>query len=118
MAIKIEPVSKLENKQKTVKKKKKIDDDVMLANCDVNVIFSIHGQSGEIQKPDFEPIFCTTYILINSNILSYKIWKQNQKISNTALTLVLWVKELFLPESAQVFFKKMLTSAKLRDLRL
>ena len=49
----------------------------MLANCDVIVIFSIHGQFGSIQKPDSGRTVCKTYILINSNILSYKISKKN-----------------------------------------
>ena len=31
---------------------KKIDDDVMSANCDVIVFFTIHGQFGAIRKPD------------------------------------------------------------------
>ena len=75
--IKLGPVTKLENRNKMTSKKKKIDDDAMLANSDVKVVFSIHGQFGSIQKPDFGCIVCKTYILINSNILFYKISKQN-----------------------------------------
>ena len=45
--------------------------------CDVIVIFSIYGQFGPIQKPDSGRIVCKTYIFINSNLLSYKNWKQN-----------------------------------------
>ena len=37
---------------------------------------------------------CKTYIFINSNLLSYKNWKKNYKIFNTAPILVLWVKVL------------------------
>ena len=74
----------------------------MLANCDVVVIFLVYAQFGAIWKPDSERIICKTYISINSNLLSYKNWK----ISDTALTLLLLVKVLFLP--------KVLTSTKLR----
>ena len=49
---------------------KKIDDDVILANCDVIVIFPIYGQIGAIRKLDFGCIVCKTYIFINSNLLS------------------------------------------------
>ena len=84
---------------------KKIDDYVMSANCDVIVIFSIYGKFWAIQKPDSGCTVCKTYILIKSNLLSYKNKKQNQKISNTALILLLWVKVLFLPKNA-VFLSK------------
>ena len=57
---------------------------------------------------------CKTYIFINSNLLSYKNWKQNSKISNTALALTLWVKILFSPKNTD-FLQKMLTSEKLRE---
>ena len=35
------------------------------------------------------------HIFINSNLLSYKNLKTELKISNTALTIILWVKVLF-----------------------
>ena len=71
----------------------------MTANCDVIVISSIYGHSGAIWKPDSGRIVCKTYILIKSNLLSYKNWKQNLKISNTVLTLLLWVKLLLLSKN-------------------
>ena len=77
----------------------------MSENYDVIVIFLICGQFGAIRKPDFGRIVCKTYDLINSNLLSYKNWKQNQKISKTALALLLWVKVLFLSKNAD-FCKK------------
>ena len=49
----------------------------MLANCDVIVIFSIYGQFGATRKPDSGCIVCKTYIFVESNLLSYKNWKQN-----------------------------------------
>ena len=58
----------------------------MSANCDVIVIFPIYGQFGAIRKPDSGLIVCKTYIFINNNLLSYKNWKQNKKVSGTALT--------------------------------
>ena len=44
----------------------------MAENCDAMVIFPIYGKS------DFGHIDCKTYILIKSNLLSYKNWKQNK----------------------------------------
>ena len=46
-----------------------------------------------------------SYIFINNNLLSYKNWKQNLKISNTALTPLLWVKVLFLLKNADFLQK-------------
>ena len=74
--------------------------DVISEIYDVTDIFPIYSRSGAIRKPDSGRIVCKTYIFINSNFLSYKDWKQNQKISNTALTLLLSVKVLFWTKSA------------------
>ena len=49
----------------------------MSANCDVIVNFSIYGQFGATRKLDSGRIVCKTYIFIESNLLSYKNWKQN-----------------------------------------
>ena len=49
----------------------------MSENCDVIVIFLIYGQFGAIRKLDSGRIVCKTYVLIKSNLLSYKNWKQN-----------------------------------------
>ena len=81
-------------------------------NCDVIVIFPIYGQIGATGNPDYGRIVCKTYIFDNSNLLSYKNWKKPWKISRTGLTLLLWVKVLFLPNNAD-FLQKMLISAKL-----
>ena len=48
--MKLGPVTKHDKRNKTTSKK--FDDDVMLANCDVIVIFPIYGQFGDIWKPD------------------------------------------------------------------
>ena len=56
---------------------KKIDDEVMLENCDVIVIFPICDQFRAIWEPDSGRIVCNTYVFISSNLLSYKNWKQN-----------------------------------------
>ena len=56
---------------------KNFNDDVMLENCDIIVIFSIYGQFGAIQKPDSRCRVCKIYVVINSSLLSYKNWKQN-----------------------------------------
>ena len=81
-------VTKLDKRNTTMSNK--VDDDVMLANCDITVFFSISNlQPSGSWIPDAWSI---KLILINSNLLSYKTWKQNQKISYTALILLLWVK--------------------------
>ena len=49
----------------------------MPKNCDVIAIFSIYGQFEAIWKPDSGCVLCKTYIFINSDLLSYKNWKQN-----------------------------------------
>ena len=68
--MKLGPVTKLDNRKKTTSKI--FDDDVMAANRDVIVIFSIYSQFGTIRRPDSRCIVCKTYIFINSNLLSYK----------------------------------------------
>ena len=68
--MKLGPVTKTNKRDKTTSKK--LDDDVMSANCDVIVIFLIYDQFGAIRKPDSGCKICKTYIFINSNLLSYK----------------------------------------------
>ena len=93
---------------------KKIDDDAMSASLWHTVIFSIYHQFGAIWKLDSRGMVFKTYISINNILLSYKNWKQNLKISNLTLILLLWKKVLFLPKSANFLQKKKLKSAKLR----
>ena len=68
--MKLGPVTKLDNRNKTTSKK--IYDDVMSASCDVIVFFPIYGQFGAIRKPDSGCIVCKTYIFMSNNLLSYK----------------------------------------------
>ena len=77
----------------------------MVENCDVIVIFPIYVQFGAIWKSDSGRIASKTYIFVSGNLLSYKNWKQNYKIFNTTLTLLLWVKVLFLPKNAEFLQK-------------
>ena len=55
----------------------KFDDDAILTNYDVIVIFPIYGKFGAIQKLDSGGIICKTYIFINSNLLTYEIKNRN-----------------------------------------
>ena len=66
----------------------------MPKNCDAITVFLCYGQFEATRKPDSWRIVCKTYVSINSFTLQ-KL-KQNQKISNTGLTVLLWVKVLFL----------------------
>ena len=68
--MKLVSVTKLDKRNEATSKI--VDDDFMLENCDVIVIFPIHGRFGAITKPDFTRIVCKTYIFINSNLLSDK----------------------------------------------
>ena len=55
----------------------KFDDDIVFANYDVIVLFSIYGQFEAIRKPFSRSMAYKTYIFINSNLFPYKNWKQN-----------------------------------------
>ena len=68
--MKLGPVTGLDKRNKQTSKK--FGDDVMSENCDVIVIFSIYGQFGAIWKLDSRCVVCKTYVLINSNHLTYK----------------------------------------------
>ena len=75
MDMNLRPVTKLDKENKATSKK--FDDDVLSSNCGVIVIFPIYSQFGAIRKPDSGRIVCKTCIFINSNLLTYKNWKQN-----------------------------------------
>ena len=116
--MKLRPVTKLEKRKNATSKK--FDKDGILENCDVISNFLIYGQFRAILKLDSRGIVCKFYIYIKSNFLFYKNWRQNKKISNTAVTLLLWVKVLvlFLLKSA-IFFSKNADISKIkRDLVL
>ena len=72
----------------------------MLANGDAIISFSIYGKFEAIPKPHTGSMVCKTSIFINNNLLSYKTWKQNSEIFNTAFILLLWAKVLLLPKNA------------------
>ena len=63
-------VTKLVKRNK--KPSKRFDDDVMLANCDVIVIFPIYGQFGATRKPDSGHTVCKYYIFNKTNLASCK----------------------------------------------
>ena len=73
--MKLGPSTKFDKRNKTTLKR--FDDDLMSANYDVIIIFPIYGQFGAIWKPDSGRIVCKTYNFVKSNLLPYKIWKQN-----------------------------------------
>ena len=68
----------------------------MSTNCDVITFFAIYGQFAAIRKPDSGRMICKTY---NSYQNCY------QKISNTALILLLWVKVLLLLKNVDLLQK-------------
>ena len=54
--MKLEPVTKLHKRNKTISQK--FGDDVMSANLNFIIIFPIYGQFGGILKPDFGHMVC------------------------------------------------------------
>ena len=84
-------VTKLDKGNKTTSKK--IVDNVLSGNFDVIVM------------PDSGRTVWKTYNFLNSILLSYINWKQNLKFSYTALTILLWVKILFLPKNCYFLLK-------------
>ena len=88
---------------------KEFDDDVISTNRDVIIFFRIYGQFAAIPKLDSgRVVYKTMKFFINNNLLSYKNWKQNWKISNTTITLLFWVKVPFLvPLLKGVYFLKL-----------
>ena len=78
---------------------KKRQKNLILKSCwEVNFIvtFPIYGEFEAIQKLNTGRMVCKTYISSNRSLLSYKNWKRNKKISNIALILLPWTKELFM----------------------
>ena len=73
--MKLGKVTKLDKRNMATSKK--IDDDVILVNCDVIIFFTVYGQFGTIRNPDSVLIVYKTYIFINRNLLCYKNVKQN-----------------------------------------
>ena len=106
--MKLGPVTKLKKRNKTT------SNNLATTSCRQIVTLLLLDQFGAIRKPDSGRIICKTYIFINSNLSSYKNWKQNWKMFYTALILLIWLKLPSLPKNADFFAKKMLTSAKLR----
>ena len=75
------PVTKLDKRNTATSKK--IEDDVMSANCDVIVIFPIYGHFGAYREPDSGHIVCKTYIFIQKPKIELKY------LLNTAVILLL-----------------------------
>ena len=74
--MKLGPVTKLEKRNKT---SKTIDNDVMLANCDVIVIFPIYSQFGASRKSHSRRIVCKSYIFVKSNLYLTKTENRSKK---------------------------------------
>ena len=111
--MKLGPVTKLYKRNKT--SSKKLDDDFMSEHFDVITIFFIFVQFGAVRRPDPRRRVCKSYVFSNSNLVSYKNWKQNLKISNTALTLLLWVKVLFSMKNASFCKSKFVTQQSIKS---
>ena len=73
---KLGPVSKITKRNKATSKD---NNDVMMAKCDVIVIFPIYDQSGEIQKPYSGRIVCKTYFSLTVTIYLAKQENKTKK---------------------------------------
>ena len=111
--MKLGPVTKLYKRNKT--SSKKVDDDFMSEHLCVITNFLIFVQFGAVRRPDPRHRVCKSYVFSNSNLISYKNWKQNLKISNTALTLLLWVKVLFWIKNASFCKSKFVTQQSIKS---
>ena len=68
--MKLGAVTKFDNRKTTTSKK--FDDDFVLVDFNVIVIFAIYDHFAPIRKPDSGRMVCKSYIFIDSNLLSYK----------------------------------------------
>ena len=75
--IEMKPGSLTTNDKRNRQPLKTNDNNVVSANRDAIVIFSIYDQFGVIWKPDSGLIVCKIYMFFNSNLLSKKNWSQN-----------------------------------------
>ena len=94
--MKLEPVTKVDKKNKTTSKN--IDDSVISTNCDVFVIFPVYSQFGAIRKPDYGHIICETTFL---SIVTFYLTKSANRTKKAFYQKML------------IYCKKMLTSTKL-----
>ena len=69
--MKLGPIIKLDRKNTAAYKK--IDNEVMSANCDAIAFFPIYGQFASIRKPDSGHMVCKTYIFNNNNFFLQKL---------------------------------------------
>ena len=65
--MKLRPVTKLD--KRNTETSKKVDDDVMLTNCDVIIFIPINVQFPSIRKPNSGRMVYKTSIFINNNLL-------------------------------------------------
>ena len=105
--MKLGPITKLDKGSKQCQKN--FDDDVMLANCGVIVIFPIYSQFGAIQKPDSGCIVCKIYILIKDNFYRTKSENSTKKspprlVLNT-LTLLTLIVQIYRIKSIDLWWK-------------
>ena len=75
--MKLDPVTKLD--KGNILTWKKFDDDIMLPNCDIIILFLIMAnlQPSGSRITDAWSIKHKYYIFIDSSLLSNSIWKQN-----------------------------------------
>ena len=73
--MKLRPVTKLDKKNTGMSKK--INDHVMSANRNPIVFIPIYGHFAAVGRPESVRLVYKIYIFINSNLLSYRTWKQN-----------------------------------------
>ena len=111
--MKLGPVSKLDKRKKNPVKK--VSQWLHVKNIVTSLSFFRFMANLELSRsriPDAEPI--KSIFSLKVTFYLRKLKTELKQIYNATLTLLLWVKILFLPKNAN-FWQKMLTSAKLKE---
>ena len=108
--MKLGPVTKLDNRNKT--SSKKFVDDAISENCDVIVIFRIFGQFRAVRRPDSGHRVCKSYVSVTVTFPLTKNENRNRK-SLTQLSHYCFEQRYFFGQKTLLFCRKMLTSAKM-----
>ena len=96
-----------------IQQPKNLNDDAMSAIHDFIIFFLVYDKFLAIHKLDFGYLVYNSWTFINNNIWFNNSRKHRWKILDTALTLLVWAKTLFLLKSVH-FLQNNLASAKFR----
>ena len=113
--LKLGPVTKRDKRNKITSKK--IDFDVMLKNCDANVIFRIFGKFGAIRRPDSGHRVRKSYVFSNRDVFFAKTENKTKKSLTQLCSHTTALSKGTLLDKKHQFLQKMLILVKLREPR-